>query len=422
MKQKIIALSLATLLAGVAQAATMPEKEFGLLLGGTWIDEDAVGNDDQTNPAFGVRYGQRLGTSTNFFSDLTYTPFSWQAGKSSGDGDLYTLRGGMEWLFSQQAKYNWFMSGGLGAMHVAMDSGGPEFTRPLLSFGIGQAWEIGLNDAFRWEVRTDQSFGNDSLPNSSLTNIQALLGYSWGIGAPLDSDSDGVIDRRDQCPNTPKGARVDVKGCPIDSDGDGVFDGLDMCPDTPAGVKVDSQGCPLDSDGDGVPDYKDKCPNTPKGEKVTAEGCPVDTDGDGVVDSADACPTVPAPGTADGCPPPPPAQEPKKLTLDGVNFDNDKAILRPEALGILNNAAATLKEWGNAKVEVAGHTDAMSDDGYNLKLSQRRASAVRDYLISQGVAAERLTAKGYGEASPVADNNTEEGRFKNRRVELIPQQ
>ena len=122
------------------------------------------------------------------------------------------------------------------------------------------------------------------------------------------------------------------------------------------------------------------------------------------------------------CPPPPPAQEPKKLTLDGVNFDNDKAILRPEALGILNNAAATLKEWGNAKVEVAGHTDAMSDDGYNLKLSQRRASAVRDYLISQGVAAERLTAKGYGEASPVADNNTEEGRFKNRRVELIPQQ
>ena len=64
----------------------------------------------------------------------------------------------------------------------------------------------------------------------------------------------------------------------------------------------------------------------------------------------------------------------------------------------------------------------MSDDGYNLKLSQRRASAVRDYLISQGVAAERLTAKGYGEASPVADNNTEEGRFKNRRVELIPQQ
>ncbi len=424
MKKQIIALSLATLLAGIAQAATMSEKELGLLLGGTWVDGDlAGGKDDHLNPTLGVRFAQRLGTSTNFFSDLTYANVD---GNRPGVGDsvVTTLRGGMEWLFSQQSRHNWFMSGGLGAINVNTDNG-PDFTRPLLSVGIGQAWEIGLNDAFRWEVRTDQSFGNNTLPNSSLTNIQALLGYSWGIGAPLDSDSDGVIDRRDQCPNTPKGIRVDVKGCPIDSDGDGVFDGLDMCAATPAGVKVDGQGCPLDGgDGDGVPDYKDKCPNTPKGEKVTADGCPIDADGDGVVDSKDACPTVFA-QTADGCPPPPapePAPAPKKLTLDGVNFDNDKATLRPEALAILNNAAVTLKEWGDVKVEVAGHTDSMSDDAYNLKLSQRRAEAVRANLVKAGVAAERLTAKGYGEASPVADNATEEGRFKNRRVELVPQQ
>jgi OmpA-OmpF porin, OOP family len=428
MKKQLIGLGIAALLAGAAQAATMPEKELGLLLGGTWIDEDAVGNDDQLNPTFGIRYGQRLGTSTNFFTDLTYTPFSWEFGSGTrqnprinGDGDLYTLRGGLEWLFSQQQKYNWFLAGGLGAMHVDMDNGGPDFTRPLLSVGVGQAWEVGLNDAFRWEVRADQSFGNDSLPSSSLTNVQALLGYSWGLGAPLDSDGDGVIDRRDQCPNTPKGAKVDAKGCPIDSDGDGVFDGLDMCPDTPKNAKVDSQGCPLDSDGDGVPDYKDKCPNTPKGEKVNADGCPIDTDGDGVVDSKDACPAVFA-QTADGCPPPPPAPEPKKLTLEGVNFDNDKDTLRPEALGILNAAAVTLKEWGDVKVEVAGHTDSMNGDDYYLKLSQRRANTVRDYLIKMGIAAERLSAKGYGESQPVADNGTEEGRFKNRRVELIPQQ
>jgi OOP family OmpA-OmpF porin len=225
----------------------------------------------------------------------------------------------------------------------------------------------------------------------------------------------------DQCPNTPTGAKVDTKGCPLDSDGDGVFDGLDQCPDTPAGVKITGNGCPVDTDGDGIADHKDRCPTV--AAPGTPDGCPLDSDGDGVLDAKDACPTVAAPGTADGCPPK--AAEPaapRKLTLDGVNFDNDSAKLRPESTAVLDNAAATLKEWGEVKVEVAGHTDSTSSDEYNLSLSQRRAETVRAYLIDKGVAADRLTAKGYGEANPVADNATEEGRFKNRRVELVPQQ
>lgn len=394
---------LVTLGGASARAADMPERELGLLLGGGWADKDLVGGkDDEVNPLFGLRYGQRLGTSTNFFGDLVYGPYDGNRA-GVGDADVTTLRGGLEWLFSRQQRYNWFLAGGLGVMNVNTDSG-PDFTRPMASLGIGQAWEVGANDAFRWEVRADQSFGNDTLPNAGLTNFQALLGYSWGIGAPLDSDGDGVANRLDQCPDTPKGAKVDTKGCPLDSDGDGVFDGLDKCPDTPAGVKVNAEGCPLDSDGDGIPDYQDKCP------------------------------TVPAPGTVDGCPPPPAAkpaepeapmaapEAPRKLTLEGVNFDSDSARLRPESLAILDNAAATLKEWGEVKVEVAGHTDSVNSDAYNLRLSQRRAEAVRAYLIKQGVAADRLTAKGYGEPSPVADNKTAAGRYKNRRVELIPQQ
>jgi hypothetical protein len=107
----------------------------------------------------------------------------------------------------------------------------------MLSLGVGQAWEVGANDAIRWEVRADQSFGNGDLPNSSLTNVQALVGYSWGLGAPLDTDGDGVIDRHDQCPNTPKGAKVDVKGCPLDSDGDGVTDDKDKCRTRPGAKK-----------------------------------------------------------------------------------------------------------------------------------------------------------------------------------------
>jgi outer membrane protein OmpA-like peptidoglycan-associated protein len=104
-----------------------------------------------------------------------------------------------------------------------------------------------------------------------------------------------------------------------------------------------------------------------------------------------------------------------------VNFDNDMAVLRPEASAILDQAAESLKAWGDVKVEVAGHTDSRSSDAYNMTLSQNRANAVREYLVGKGIAAERLTAKGYGESQPVADNDTEEGRFKNRRVELIPQ-
>ncbi|HBU28435.1 MAG TPA: hypothetical protein DEB56_01065 [Thiobacillus sp.] len=216
--------------------------------------------------------------------------------------------------------------------------------------------------------------------------------------------------------------------CPMpkdpDSDGDGVVDSKDKCPGTPAGRKVNADGCEFDSDGDGVVDGNDKCPGTPAGRKVNADGCELDSDGDGIVDGVDKCPTVYA-KTADGCPLPAaaaePAPAPQKLALEGVNFDYDQASLRPESQSKLDEAAATLNKWGNVNVEMAGHTDSMGGDDYNMDLSQQRAEAVRNYLIGKGVAAERLTAKGYGESQPVAGNDTDEGRFKNRRVELVPQ-
>lgn len=239
-----------------------------------------------------------------------------------------------------------------------------------------------------------------------------------GKPADKDSDGDGVMDSRDKCPTTPAGRKVNADGCELDGDGDGVVDALDRCPNTPAGRAVDSQGCEPDGDKDGVPDAMDKCPNTPAGQKVGADGCELDSDGDGVVDSQDKCPTVFA-KTADGCPAPV-AAAPKKLVLEGVNFDNDQATLKSDATAILDQAADSLKQWGDIKVEVAGHTDSSASDAYNLSLSQRRADSVRSYLIGKGVAADRLIAKGYGEANPVADNETEAGRYKNRRVELVP--
>ena len=104
--------------------------------------------------------------------------------------------------------------------------------------------------------------------------------------------------------------------------------------------------------------------------------------------------------------------------LEGVNFDYDKSTLRPEDIAIIDQNAADLKEWGDIDVEVSGHTDSRGSDEYNMGLSLRRAEAVRDYLITKGISADRLTAKGSGESQPIADNNTDEGRFQNRRVEL----
>lgn len=202
---------------------------------------------------------------------------------------------------------------------------------------------------------------------------------------------------------------------PADSDGDGVIDANDKCPGTPPGRTVNADGCELDSDGDGVVDALDKCPGTPPGRTVNAEGCEIDSDGDGLVDGVDKCPTVYA-KTADGCPPPPV----EKLTLDGVNFDVDRAALRPEAVLQLDEAVDALKTWGGDKVEIGGHTDSTGSEAYNMALSQRRADSVRDYLVEKGVDANRLSTKAYGESQPVADNSTKQGRFQNRRVELIP--
>ena len=229
-----------------------------------------------------------------------------------------------------------------------------------------------------------------------------------------DGDGDGVANVTDKCPTTPAGRKVNSEGCELDGDGDGVVDALDKCPTTPAGRTVNAEGCELDGDGDGVVDGLDKCPTTPAGRKVNAEGCELDGDGDGVLDNVDQCPTTPAGDRVDskGC------SLPKVLNLRGVNFDSNKDLLRPDALPILDEAVATLKRYPGLKLEVAGHTDSANSDAYNLELSQRRAAAVMDYFVSQGVAAERLSAKGYGEVEPIADNASSAGRLENRRVEL----
>ena len=159
----------------------------------------------------------------------------------------------------------------------------------------------------------------------------------------------------------------------------------------PAPAPVAPSCADLDDDGDGVNNCDDKCPNSQPGQTIGPDGCPV----------------------------------PISIDLKGVNFDYDKSTLRPDAVSILGEAAEILKRYPDLRVEVAGHTDSKGTDAYNQKLSERRATAVYDYLTSQGVAASRLTGPiGYGESRPIAPNtnadgsDNPEGRAKNRRTEL----
>ena len=245
------------------------------------------------------------------------------------------------------------------------------------------------------------------------------------FGCPLDGDGDGVADYLDKCPGTPAGVKVDEYGCPLDTDGDGVADYLDKCSGTPAGVKVDMYGCPLDTDGDGVPDYLDKCTDTPSGVKVDAKGCPLDTDGDGVPDYRDKCSNTPKGVSVDtdGCPIEKDTvvvMEPGKVVvLSGdTNFEFNKAKLLPSAYSVLQPLVATMKANPNYKWEVDGYTDGVGSASYNLKLSEKRAQSVVDYLVSNGVSRKSLKIVGYGKDNPVATNATDEGRAMNRRVEI----
>ena len=261
----------------------------------------------------------------------------------------------------------------------------------------------------------------DECPNTP----REAYGYLAVTGCPLDSDGDGVYDYLDQCPNTPAAAYglVDTLGCPIDSDGDGVYDYLDLCPNTPAAAigMVDQNGCPLDTDKDGVYDYMDECPETPAVARnfVDSVGCFLDTDGDGVYDYEDQCPTIAGVKENLGCP------EIKreirnllKKAMSGIQFENAKATIKPNSYKILNDIAKIFIDNPTYIVEVQGHTDNVGKYDYNIDLSERRAQAVRTYLINQGVPAERLSAHGYGPDRPIDDNKTKAGRAKNRRVEF----
>ncbi len=259
-------------------------------------------------------------------------------------------------------------------------------------------------------------------------NLFYSVGFAQSVSSPapkkvippppapvvLDRDGDGVPDASDKCPDV--AGLASLNGCP-DSDSDGITDADDKCP-TVAGL-AKYQGCPIpDTDGDGINDEQDKCV-TVKG-LARYQGCPIpDTDGDGVNDEEDKCPNVKGLASNQGCP------EISKAVVDQINYAAKNVFfatgsfkLLPKSFKGLDEVVTLLKSDETLMIDVSGHTDSQGSDDKNQILSENRAKAVKDYLVSKGIADSRLQSAGFGATKPVEDNKTAAGRAKNRRTEL----
>ncbi len=276
-------------------------------------------------------------------------------------------------------------------------------------------------------------------PGYGIPIFRVLAGVVWSP-IEVDTDKDGLLDPNDRCPKTP-GPRENM-GCPWpDTDKDGLIDPKDRCPKTP-GPK-ENNGCPWpDTDKDGIPDKDDRCPKIPGVKEF--KGCP-DTDGDGIPDPDDLCPKLAGPKEFKGCPdtdkdglhdkedrcPKQPGpkhtggcplaikKEKKIVIMDKIYFKFNSSRIMKKSYPVLDAVAKILKENPKIHIRIEGHTDDVGSFRYNMRLSYRRARAVRRYLIRKGISPRRMVAKGYGSTRPLVRAKTAEARAKNRRVEFI---
>lgn len=364
-----LAAAVATLMAPAAQAASADDTNY------VAIDVFAVQHEERI-PERDLGFGGRFAFG-NVLSQGSFGPVAVEIGVFANPIESKDDRVGHQEGVMFDLVQN-FSLGGLtpyvfGGFGLVQERAGPiGGIYPAIEAGAGLKFKAFSDTSVRVGLSA-QSVRNDEL----IADNDAFMDLRFNVGLAMPFG-----DAPAPAPAAPRA---------VDSDGDGLADAKDACPSTPAST---ADGCPppapvvqTDSDGDGVYDSQDECAGTLGGLKVDAKGCAVETESQSVV-------------------------------LKGVTFLPGSATLTADAKTVLDGAASALAGQKNLKVELGGYTDSQGKDAANLALSQKRANAARQYLIDKGIEADRLTAKGYGEASPIADNNTVEGRAENRRVEL----
>ena len=325
-------------------------------------------------PVFGGRIGYNF---TNHFGleatgefaktrvDDKNKPWTEQ-GQFTGSDDVKIISYHLDLLyhFLPEEKLNPFVTAGYGASHYNPEINSKNMR--LVNVGVGAKYWVAENIALRVDLSDKMTF------DEQLHNLSATAGVVFAFGG---ESAAAPVERA------------------TDSDKDGVIDASDKCPNTPTGVAVDMDGCPLDADKDGVPDYSDKCPNTPAGVAVDKDGCAKKV----VILASE--PKVEEKVKVV-------AKEPVEvvvLAFEDIHFDFNQSTLTPEAKVLLKKNLQLLQANPKAHIRIAGYTSASGTDEYNQSLSERRANAVNEFLISEGVIkSRRLSTIGYGETQPAA--------------------
>jgi outer membrane protein OmpA-like peptidoglycan-associated protein len=466
----------------IASAQTIDKKwNIGLHAGASQYRGDLGSDFYKTNMAFYGFGGLSLSRYLGSHLDLNITAtkgkigFNRPAGHFLSDVSTATINLRLH-LLKSTATVRPYIFGGWGG--ILFDRGlevtpkNLDFATPStgagINFRLGPVVNLNLQETFLFSNRDHRDGVTDGDNNDKY--LFHSVGLTFNFGKKKDADNDGVADRLDKCANTPAMVTVDKDGCPVDTDADGVANYLDKCPDIPGTAALEGcpdkdadgitdaddrcpdvagtaamKGCP-DKDGDGVVDIDDKCPDTKAGYKVNETGCPndndkdgivneedrcpdeagiaslkgcADTDGDGVANIDDRCPAVKGTLANKGCPEIAPEVLQKITNIASkIFFETNSDVLKVASTHELDELVTILRNHENAILTIEGHTDSRGTDEYNMTLSQKRANAVRAYLIEKGIAENRLKAMGFGETTPIASNTTKTGMAKNRRVEL----
>lgn len=350
-----------------------------------------------------------------------------EGGNYKGWDRLGFLGGGLDimlnekWSLSFTGDYHYTTSDGLDGNSSGGAPDGFYSARAGLMFNIG-----GEHDS-----------DHDGIPDKRDADkfaAEDFDGFQDDDGKPdYDNDADAIPDLQDKAPLVAEDhdGYQDEDGIPdTDNDEDGVPDALDRAPNQPEDRDGwnDDDGAPdPDNDNDGIPDVTDSAPNLAEDKDgyQDEDGAPdVDNDGDHFADSLDVSPNLPENYNGfedfDGAPDVRPLiLKDEKIILAGVGFNSGSTVLTGTSYAFLDELLSFLKQTPEAQIEIQGHTDSQGDELANMRLSVRRAEAVRVYLISRGIKDDRLVALGYGEGKPVAGNDTDEGRRANRRIEVL---